>query len=283
MTPMVRTIPAILTALLLITACQNDPRESPQYQQLAEDTRRAEALIAEKDSMLDAMFGTFNRISENLRNIRARQGQLTAPLGGAENGRSGEERIMEEIAQIDGLLAENRALIDKLRGQARSSAKGLSELERTLADFETTILEQDQEIADIKEQLASSNSSLATLIDMYRDKSQQADQQARELNTAWYAVGTAKELRDAGVLTKEGGVVGIGGVDKLTTKRFPAEHFTQVEIDGTERIPVLAKKARLVTTHPEGTYRFTDGAHQLVILDRDAFWSLSKYLVVVVE
>ncbi|MCW5898914.1 MAG: hypothetical protein KIT10_06555 [Flavobacteriales bacterium] len=280
---MVRTTPAILTALLLITACQNDPRESPQYQQLAEDTRRAEALIAEKDSMLDAMFGTFNRISENLRNIRARQGQLTAPLGGAENGRSGEERIMEEIEQIDGLLAENRALIDKLRGQARSSAKGLNELERTLADFETTILEQDQEIADIKEQLASSNSSLATLIDMYRDKSQQADQQARELNTAWYAVGTAKELRDAGVLTKEGGVVGIGGVDKLTTKRFPAEHFTQVEIDGTERIPVLAKKARLVTTHPEGTYRFTDGAHQLLILDRDAFWSLSKYLVVVVE
>ncbi len=273
---------AAATSLLLLAACQEDPRSTPQFEQLAEDNRRAEAQVAEKDSLINELFGTVNRISENLRNIRARQGQLTAPFDGTEQGAGMEDRIMNEIQEIDGLLAENRALIERLRSQAKTSAAGFSELQRTLDEFEASIQEKDQEIADIKEELASANSSLATLIDMYRDKAQLSEQRSRELNTAWYAVGTSRELRDIGVLTKEGGVAGLGSVDQLS-RTLPQDRFTQVEVDRTDGIPLLAKKARLITTHPEGSYRLEDGAHHLRILEPEKFWSISKYLVVVVE
>jgi hypothetical protein len=135
----------------------------------------------------------------------------------------------------------------------------------------------------VKEQLASTNSSLATLIEMYRDKSQLADMQRNELNTAWYAVGTSKELRNNGVLTKEGGVIGLGGVNKLNTSDLAKGYFTRIDITSTTSIPVAAKKAKLATTHPEGSYRFENGATKLVITDPAAFWSISKYLVVEVE
>jgi len=273
----------VLACAATLAACTADPKEDTRYQQLAEDTRRAEALVAERDSTINALFATFNRIGGNLRTIRARQGQLTAPGSGAEQGGDMAERIMGDIENIDGLLAENRALIGKLREQARSSAAGIAELERTLAELERDNAEKDTEIAVIKEQLASTNSSLATLIEMYRDKAQQSEAQRDELNAAWYAVGTEKELRENGVLTKEGGFAGIGGGSKLNTKSLAKGYFTRIDVARTLDITLAAKKAKLVTSHPEGSYRLEGGAQKLAITDPEAFWSISKYLVVVVE
>lgn len=272
----------LLPALALLAACTQDPKESPQYQQLNEDAQRAQAQVAEKDSLINALFGTVNRISENLRTIRTKQGQLGgADLGAEEAGM--EERIMGDIQSIDALLAENRQLIERLRKQSKTSAANLAELERTVADLEQAMVEKDTEIATMKEQLASTNSSLATLIEMYRDKSMQAASQEQQLNAAWYAVGTQRELRDNGVLSKEGGVAGIGGVNKLNTQDLATSYFTPIDLSTTTSIPVLAKKAKLVTSHPEGSYLFENGAEKLVITDPERFWSISKYLVVVVD
>lgn len=272
----------LLMSIALFSACSQDPKASPEFQQLNEDNALSLARIAEKDSMVNDLFGTMNRISENLRTIRTKQGQLGSPDAGAEGGNM-EERIMSDIESIDALLAENRALIERLRSQSKNSANKLAELERTVTNLEQTIAEKDQEISMLKDQLSSTNSSLATLIEMYRDKSQLADMQRGELNEAWYAVGTAKELRENGVLTKEGGVIGIGSVNKLNTTELSTEYFTRIDITSVSSIPVAAKKAKLATNHPEGSYRFENGATKLVIVDPNAFWSISKYLVVVVD
>lgn len=272
---------AILT--LLLVACQEDPKNTPQYKQLQEDSERIEQVVAEKDSTINALFGSFNRISENLRTIRAKQGQLMAPTSGIEGEGTMEDRIMGDIAEIDMLLAENRALIERMRGQSKSSAANISELKGTLAELERSMAERDAEIATLKEELASSNSSLATLIAMYRDKSQLADMQRSELNTGYYAVGTAKELRENGVLSKEGGLAGIGGVNKLNMDNLAKSYFKRIDVLAVQEIPVLGKKAKLATAHPEGSYRFEEGASKLIITDHHAFWSVSKYLVVVVE
>ncbi len=267
--------------LVLVAACQGDPKETPQYQQLAEDADRVKAQVAARDSTINDLFASMNRISENLRTIRSKQGQLGSPAEGAE-GADMEQRIIADLGSIDGLLAENKDLIAKLRKQAKASAASISELKKTIAGLEATITEKDEEIATLKEQLASTNSSLATLIEMYRDKSQLSDMQRMDLNTAYYAIGTAKELRANGVLTKEGGVIGIGAVNKLNSDDLPKEYFTRVDITQTQEIALAAKKAKLATTHPAGSYNLV-GGEKLVITDANAFWSVSKYLVVVVE
>lgn len=271
----------LLPFVVLFTACQGDPKETPQYQQLSEDAGRAKAQVAERDSAINDLFASMNRISENLRTIRSKQGQLGKPAEGVEKADM-EQRIMDDLGSIDGLLAENRDLIAKLRKQAKSSAASITELEKTIAGLETSIVEKDGEIGDLKEQLASTNSSLATLIEMYRDKSQLNDMQRTDLNTAFYAVGTAKELRANGVLAKEGGVIGIGAVNKLNAENLPKDYFTRIDITRTQEITLAAKKAKLATTHPAGSYTLV-GGDKLVITDASAFWSVSKYLVVVVE
>ncbi|MBK7946997.1 MAG: hypothetical protein IPJ85_17565 [Flavobacteriales bacterium] len=269
---------AIMLAGLM--ACQTDPKQSPEYAQLSEDAERANAKVSERDSTLNMLFGTMNRINENLRTIRAKQGQMLDPENGAE-GPDMEQRMMGHLTSIDGLLSENKDLIARLRKQAKASAATVSELEKTIAGLEQGIQEKDVEIAGLKEQLASTNSSLATLIEMYRDKSQLSDMQRMDLNTAYYAIGTNKELRANGVLAKEGGVIGIGSVNKLNTDNLPKDYFTRIDITRTMEIPLAAKKAKLATTHPAGSYRIE--GDKLAITDPNQFWSVSKYLVVVVE
>lgn len=265
-----------------MAACQSDPKSTPEYQQLAEDAGRSASQVTQRDSTINMLFGTMNRISENLRTIRAKQGQLLGPEKGVE-GPDMEQRVMEDLAGIDALLNENKELIGKLRKQAKASAGSLAELEKTVGLLETSLAEKDAEIGSLKEQLSSTNSSLATLIEMYRDKSQISDMQRYEMNTRWYAIGTQKELRANGVLAKEGGIAGIGAVNKLNAENLPKDYFTQIDMTRTLEIPLAAKKAKLATAHPASSYRLEEGAQKLVITDPNAFWSLSKYLVVVVE
>jgi hypothetical protein len=273
---------SLLPLTFLLFACSNEPTVDPVVDQLKQDNAGALAKVAERDSMINDLFGTMNRISENLRTIRSKQGQLLEPADAAEQSADMEQRIMGDLQSIDGLLAENKQLIDKLRKQAKGNAKALSELERTIEGLEASIAEKDTEIGMLKEQLASTNSSLATIIEMYRDKSQLSDMQRMELNTAYYVVGTAKELKERGILSKEGGVVGIGSVKKLNTSNLPADAFQRIDVVRTTEIALGAKKAKLVTSHPEGSYRL-EGGNKLVVTDANAFWSISKYLVVEVE
>ena len=268
--------------VLLFAACEQDPTQSEQYKGLADQKFQTEVALAAKDSSLNAMFESFNRINENMRSIREKQGLLDDTAPGAEPSADMEQRMAGDLAQIDELLTQNRELIAKLRKESKANAGAIASLQKTVDELERSVAEKDSEIASLKEQLLSANSSLATLMEMYRDKEQQASMQRDELNKAYYVVGTAKELTEKGVLTKEGGVVGIGAVKKVNAAGLNTELFKQVDITQTLEIPLMVKKAKVVTTHPNGSFKLEGEVDKLVITDPNAFWSASKYLVIVV-
>jgi hypothetical protein len=193
-----------------------------------------------------------------------------------------EEGIVADLRMIDSLLADNKKIIARLKKTSAAQGGKLSELEKSIVELERSVGEKDAEIGSLKEQLSSTNASLASMIQMYQDKEQLADMQRNELNTAYYCVGTQKELRDNGVLSKEGGFIGIGRVDRLNTQDLNMAYFKQIDITQTTVIPVNAKKAKLVTSHPAGTYELvgTDRVDNLTIKDTAAFWSVSRYLVI---
>mgnify|MGYP002683026620 CR=1 FL=1 len=123
--------------------------------------RHANAQVSRRDSTINELFGTINRISGNLRAVRAKQGQLTEPGDNTEQGADMEQRIMADIESIDALLAENHGLLDQLRKKAKGSAKAIAELQVTVAELERSMTEKGEEIGNLKEQLSSTNSSLA--------------------------------------------------------------------------------------------------------------------------
>ncbi|MBK6882673.1 MAG: hypothetical protein IPH05_06970 [Flavobacteriales bacterium] len=54
-------------------------------------------------------------------------------------------------------------------------------------------------------------------------------------------------MKAAKCCPKEGGVAGIGGVNKLNTATLPADHFTEIDITNTLEITIGGTKAKLAS------------------------------------
>jgi hypothetical protein len=103
------------------------------------------------------------------------------------------------------------------------------------------------------------------------------------MNKAFYTIGTYKELKAKGLLTKEGGFIGLGKTESLTGN-FPDNSFVQIDITETKSISVNSKSAKLISDHPAGSYEFIRDKDKKIqsieIKDPALFWKVSKYAVV---
>ena len=100
--------------------------------------------------------------------------------------------------------------------------------------------------------VASLNEDVEDLSTTTAAQSEKLQEQDKQLHTAYYCFGTAKELKDQKILS--GG--GLFAKSKVLQSGF---------------------------NHPEGSYEFVkdeDGNMTLKITDEKAFWSLGKYLVI---
>jgi len=101
------------------------------------------------------------------------------------------------------------------------------------------------------------------------------------LNTAYYVIGTNRELKDKKIITGEGGFIGIGRTKDIMAD-LNMNDFVKVDITVVNEIPIMKKKINIITSHPNGSYRLEGDktVDKLVIVDAATFWSLSKVLVI---
>ena len=115
---------------------------------------------------------------------------------------------------------------------------------------------------------------------------QESDLKTEKLNTAYYAIGTAKELIKQNVLTKDGGFIGLGKSTKLKAN-FNTAYFTKVDVTTLKEITIGSKKAKVISTNPADSYSFEGEQGKkitnLLINDPAAFWATDRYLVIVTE
>ena len=72
----------------------------------------------------------------------------------------------------------------------------------------------------------------------------------------------------------------------LKDNDFNKDYFTQIDIRTDKEIKLYSKDAELLTTHPAGSYEWQkDAKGQLVLMitNPNKFWSVSRYLVILVK
>lgn len=251
--------------------------------------------LDEKDSLLNEVFSAVNSISENLSAIRMRENLLA--LDNSESGRRPLERINEDIAAIDHLLAENRLRIESLERSAAELRKAkvrISGLEQMIETLHTQLDEKNRQVEQMKEELAQMGvrvEDLSTQVARQERTVEELSAQRTELeasvaetttqlNTVYYLVGAQKELIEAQVVRKSGFI----GRTLTVDERHTLEHFTKGDARELEEIPVGQKNVTLVTTHPEDSYQWVEGENREVvalrILNPERFWEASKILVI---
>ena len=106
------------------------------------------------------------------------------------------------------------------------------------------------------------------------------------MHKGFVAYGTYKDLKAKGLISKEGGFLGLGKKESLI-EDFDNKSFTQINITETTTIPVNSKTAKLITEHPKNSYELVRDKDNRIasieIKDPAQFWKISKYAVVEIK
>ena len=287
---------AVITVLLSAISCNVERSEKYQTLLAERDSLYTEA-VASKGGF-DQALNTINEIEAALESVRAAEGIIMME---SEEGNT--NKAVSEINAIQQTLRENRNKIANLEkelasqgAQSKALNQTVSRLKKQLEEKDTYInslkneLEQSrQQIADLNSQVSDLNSQVSDLtenIDMLNVQAaaQQAtiENQDAALNTVWVCVGTTQTLKDKGVVDKKGLFRG----NEISKQGFDNSQFTQVDKRELSILPLNSKSVTVMTTHPDGSYSLVkneEDAYVLYINDKEAFWSMSNYLVVSIK
>ncbi len=281
---------ALISMVLTFTSC-NTHEEEMKALQLSKDSLLQQ--LNGRDSTIDSFFNSFNDIQNNLATIKEKENIINMNTSGDfESTPELKDQIQNDIQSIYNLLQENKNKISKLQKQLRSSNIKIKALKETIDNLMKQIQNKDAEIANLKQKLEEMNIQITVLetnIDSLQEENQAKDvtitQKENELNLAYYVFGNKNELKENGIITKEGGFIGIGKIAKLRND-FNTSYFTQIDIRTTKEIPLACKKATILTTHPAGSYELVkkdEKVEKIVIKNEKEFWKASKYLVIIIE
>lgn len=268
-------------------ACKGDgdkPVTDPVKDSLTAETNRLTGINAEQSAALDSFFRAMNDIQANLDEIRQKEKMIARDTMGGDVG-SRKDQIVADIQAIYDLMVLNKQRLASAKKNLKDANLQIASMQATIDQLNSTLATREGEIVMLKDDLEKKNIELSNLSMNYQELQQESDAKTIQMNTAYYAFGTKKELESQGVISMEGGVIGLGKTVKLS-ETPNTEYFTQIDITRVNEIQLSAKKAKLISTHPAGSYRIDgmDGrADKIVITNPSQFWSVSKYLVVVVE
>ena len=254
-------------------------------------------MIQQKDSIVNDMETTFNEIEANLKFIKEKRNQIS--MIQSEGGKNRKQLLVEDVKLMDNMLEESEKKIAELQGKLKKSGLNLASYEKRLKVLTESIESQNIEIAELKKVVEDKNVSLAVLntkvdslgldikdkVDSITFKQQVIVERTNTLNTAHVVTGTFKELKAEGILDREGGILGMGS-NKAIQENFDSKNFTELDIRNTKTIPVNAKKAVLISEHPNNSYKLVEENGQIAYLeinDPQEFWRISKYAVIQVK
>lgn len=281
-----KKILCFVSCLAVLTSCDYFTREK---EQLTAQNDSLTVALSEKQFALDQAMQSIADIQEGFRVINEAEGRVAIQTG--VEGVTDAQRLKEDLQFIQQKMEENRKQIEQLQKKLNARGSEAASLRKVLANLQQELADKTASIAALHSELAQKNFRIAeldsavvmlttdvnTLQEITDAQHEVIEQQVTQLHTAWYVYGTAKELKEQNIL-KDGKV--------MSSADFNKNYFTEIDTRDDSVFPLYAKHAKLLTVHPVGSYEFTkDESKQLTlsIIDAEAFWSVSRYMVILVR
>lgn len=272
----------------LIFSCTN-VKESKEYKELQAQRDSLLMHSSSADAEVSEMMGVISEVEANFDKIRQAEKYIsTQSAQSGEMSKDTKAQVTDNFKMINEILQKNRAQLDELNRKYKNSNSQVATLKNTIdrlnkemQESSNRLVELQQELAQKDEQIAKLAGDVAALATESQSQSATIQEQDKTLHTAYYVFGTSKELKEQKILS--GGFLQSTKVMKDT---FNKDYFMKIDIRDVKQIPLYMKKAKLWSTHPDGTYEFVKGADgnlTLSITDTQRFWSLTKYLIIEVS
>ena len=272
-------------------------QKNDQIQTLVMEKNSLNQSIQMKDSLVNDMENTFAEIESNMTFIKEKRSQIATLQ--SEGGKNKKQLIAEDVKLMNTMLQESSKKIADLEEKLRKSGLNMKSYEKRLQALNETIEKQNTEIAELRKTVDTQNASLAEFDTRVKklnsDIQQQTDtinykqnvivDRTNKLNTAYYTLGNFKKLKEEGIVSREGSLLGVGG-SKAIQENFDSKYFTEVDIRQTKTIPLNVKKAVVISEHPTSSYKLVEENGQIAYLQIEnpaEFWRISKYAVIQVK
>ena len=276
----IKILPLLILSSFLLGASGNR-----KVKELESKNAQLQARKVSQDSLLNDFMSTFDEFEQNLEAIKTKENliSLSSSPSGSEMRVSQKDKIVEDIQMINSLLDQNRMMIDELNakaekfeGQTESYRKMVGSLKKQLKDREAQIIELKDQLASLNFKVDDLNGKVnklgevnESLVQLTSDQATQLAQQEVEINTqsetiaaqltamntAYYVAGDIKTLKEAKIVVK----------GKSLNKDMAESAFTRIDVRTTLEIAVGSKKPILLSSHPEGSYIFTDEDQDKVV------------------
>jgi len=292
------SVVAALAAIMVVIAVYElylIRQKTDQLTQMETQNFNLSENIQDRDSVINDFVSTFNEIDENLTFIHQRRNQLTLEASKEINSNRKSE-ILADIRLMDSMLVASSKHIEDLEKRLKDSGVRMRSFENRIASLNQTITQNTAEMEELRRVVEEKDfqiAELSTRLDQYQteldvkneelyNKEMDILETNRQMNTAYYALGSYKELKEQGIVDRTGGLLGIGST-KTIQQNLQNENFTPLDIREIRTIPIASKSAKIITEHPDDSYELImeDGLISALVIEKpEEFWKISKYAVI---
>lgn len=274
----------VISSVLL--SC-NENREKEQ-QSLAEVSKQELATaLNERDQLLSLV----KEVSTGLEQIKQLENIVAVSVGQSERNPNQSAQILSDISNLKDRIQQRKKQLEELETKLQHSTINNKELRETIEALQVQIDSQIEEIESLKQQLTAAKEHIGALnnkvdslnatvttVTVERNAAQEASAKLEnDLNTCYYVIATKQELKSHHIIE-----TGFLRKTKLMKSDFDKGCFVISDKRTLSELPLNASKVKILTNHPETSYKLVDenGQKTIKITNPEQFWSLTNYLVV---
>jgi len=278
----------VVFALILSPSCV---KNSSEYKQLQAEKDSLALVNAKNATDMEEILSILNDVEDNFKSIKTAENYLSVQSNNpGELAPTAKQRIQSDMKFVTETLDKNRQKITELEKKLKNSSIQSTQLRQTVANLRTELDQKTMALVALTDELGLKNQQITELSanvgnlskDVQELRAQSSaqqetiNQQEKVITTVYYCFGTSNELKKQNIL-----------VNGQLGTNFNRDYFIKInDFKKLSVIQLLAKSGKLVSSHPAGSYEFMKDANnqvELHITNPVAFWSLTKYLVVLVN
>lgn len=277
-------------SMFLMSSCVES---SQKYKNLQARLDSLTVVHTGQNTEMEGMLADLNEITAGMQSLRDAEHLLTLE---AEKENKANSKSKQQMAQLKSDIQALTEAIESYKGQIvkleKKNKNQSAEFKKLIAGLNAQLEERSQKLAELTKELTEKNQllfaktqeaeQLAQNVDALdkETKSQKMtiDEQDQAIHQANYLLGNRKELKEAGVISRQGIFC-----PPIVSSQAQNADFINIDIRETKNIPLNVKKAKVLSVHPTDSFILEadeDGNLVLKINDENTFWKQTKYLVV---
>lgn len=272
-----------------------------------ENALDADALRIERDSLytvadtyqrdLKLMTSFFDEVSACIDSVSEQERLLTIHMGSELNYRCSQSEVAMRLNQLSQIIWGQRErialLVDSLNNRVDTVrttglrntiaylTNQLSAKEAQINRLKAELSGQQRNITNLKERVTQLTSDVGNLTAQNTALSEAVQTQTEIINEGYVLVADKQQLKELGVI--EGG--GFLRKSKTNLSKISTSHCNKVDIAMFRKLPINAKKVKLLTPAPASSYNLRQNGDMITLMvnDANAFWSLSNILIIQIQ